>query len=293
MHKIIKDPKYNYLRLDPIPSVETVEKYYKEDFYAEKNTNFNDSSLEVQEKDKAFYNSRWERVHKICSESLGDLNNKKIYDIGFGFAQALIFFKNKGLVCSGIEPSQEAVDFAVKNGINAKLKGIEEKSSYSVDVKQDIVLLINVLEHLREPFDTLKNIRELLINDKGVLIVDVPNDYNVFQTVANKEYNLDEWWVAPPRHINYFNPSSLSSLIEKAGFEIIKKESSFPMEMFLLFGDQYVGNPELGSICHKKRVHFESLMIDNGYEDKLYSFYESLAELELGRQIVIYAKPKI
>ena len=234
-----------------------------------------------------------ERVYKICSETLGDLNNKKIYDIGFGFAQALLFFKNKGLVCSGIEPSQEAVDFALKNGINAKMKGIEDKSSYSVDIKQDIVILINVLEHLRKPFDTLKNIRELLINDKGILIVDVPNEYNVFQTIANKEYNLKEWWINPPKHINYFNPSSLCNLIEKAGFEVIKKESSFPMEMFLLFGDQYVGNSELGSICHKKRVHFESLMIKNGYEDKLYKFYESLAELELGRQIVIYAKPKI
>ena len=35
MHKIIKDPKYNYLRVDPIPSMEIVEKYYKEDFYSE------------------------------------------------------------------------------------------------------------------------------------------------------------------------------------------------------------------------------------------------------------------
>ena len=32
MYKIIEDPKYKYLRLDPIPSEEIVEKYYKEDF---------------------------------------------------------------------------------------------------------------------------------------------------------------------------------------------------------------------------------------------------------------------
>tara|TARA_B100000965_G_scaffold397140_1_gene413177 strand:- start:46 stop:927 length:882 start_codon:yes stop_codon:yes gene_type:complete len=293
MYKIINDSKHNYLRLDPIPSEETVEKYYKEDFYNEKNQLFNDSSLEVQIKDKVFFNSRWERVYKVCSDFLGNLNNKKIYDIGFGFAQALLFFKEKGLECSGIEPSQEGVDYAIKNGINAQLKGIEDRSSYSVDIKQDIVLMINVLEHLRKPFETLKNIRELLINDKGVLIVEVPNEYNVFQTIANKEYDLKDWWICPPNHINYFSSSSLANIIKKAGFEIIKKEASFPMEMFLLFGDQYVGNNELGSICHKKRVNFESLMVSHGYEDKLYSFYESLAELELGRQTVIYAKPKI
>ena len=293
MYKIINDSEHNYLRLDPIPSQETVEKYYKEDFYNEENKFFNDSSIEVQLKDKVFFNSRWERVYEICSDYLGNLKEKKIYDIGFGFAQALLFFKQKGLVCSGIEPAKEGVEYALKNGINAELKGIEDRSSYTKGVKQDIVMMINVLEHLRKPFETLKNIRELLIDDKGILIIDVPNEYNTFQKIANKEYNLKEWWIAPPKHINYFSPSSLSNLIKKAGFEILKKESSFPMEMFLLFGDQYVGNNELGSICHNKRVNFESLMIKHGYQEKLYSFYESLAKLELGRQIVIYAKPRI
>ena len=58
MYKIINDSEHNYLRLDPIPSEETVEKYYKEDFYNEKNQLFNDSSLEVQIKDKVFFNSK-------------------------------------------------------------------------------------------------------------------------------------------------------------------------------------------------------------------------------------------
>jgi 2-polyprenyl-3-methyl-5-hydroxy-6-metoxy-1,4-benzoquinol methylase len=279
--------------LDPIPNEEIVEKYYKEDFYKEENKFFNDSSIEVQLKDKVFFNSRWERIYKICSENLRNLKGKRIYDIGFGFAQALLFFKQKGLICSGIEPAKEGVDYALRNGINAELKGIEDRSSYSVPVKQDIVMMINVLEHLRKPYETLKNIRELLIDDDGILIIEVPNEYNVFQTIANKEYKLKEWWLAPPKHINYFSPISLSNLLKKSGFEIIKKESSFPMEMFLLFGDQYVGNNELGSICHKKRVNFETLMIKHGYQEKLYSLYESFAELELGRQIVIYARPKI
>ena len=50
MYKIIEDPNHKYLRLDPIPSVETVEKYYKEDFYSEKNPAFNDSSFKFNKK---------------------------------------------------------------------------------------------------------------------------------------------------------------------------------------------------------------------------------------------------
>ena len=133
MYKIIEDPNHKYLRLDPIPSVETVEKYYKEDFYSEKNPAFNDSSFEVQQKDKLFFDSRWNRVHDICKSYLGDLKNKTIYDIGFGYAQALIFFKERGLICSGIEPSEEGVKYAREKGIDGKLLGIEDKSSYIVE----------------------------------------------------------------------------------------------------------------------------------------------------------------
>jgi len=292
MYKILNDPKYNYLRLDPIPSIDTVEKYYKEDFYSEKNPAFNDSSLEVQQKDKIFFNSRWKRVFNVCEQYLGDLKGKRIYDIGFGYAQALLYFKKKGLICSGIEPSEEGVLYAKEKGIDGKLLGIEDKSSYEVEQKQNIVLLINVLEHLRNPYETLKNIKERLIRQDGLLIIDVPNEFNTFQNIANKKFNLNQWWIAPPKHINYFSPSSLTNLLELTGFEVVKKESSFPMELFLLFGDMYIGNKKLGSQCHKKRVQFESLMIENGEEKKLYKLYESLAELELGRQIVIYAKPR-
>ena len=86
MYKIIEDKNYKYLRVDPIPSIKTVERYYKEDFYSEKNPAFNDSSLEVQQRDKLFFDSRWDRVYNICKSYLGDLRKKRIYDIGFGYA---------------------------------------------------------------------------------------------------------------------------------------------------------------------------------------------------------------
>ena len=64
------------------------------------------------------------------------------------------------------------------------------------------------------------------------------------------------------------------------------------MEMFLLFGEVYVGDSQIGSNCHEKRKNFEERLIKNGHKEKLYQFYEKLAELELGRQITIYATPK-
>ena len=39
--------------------------------------------------------------------------------------------------------------------------------------------------------------------------------------------------------------------------------------MFLLFGDQYVGNPKIGRECHNKRVNFERLMRKYNKEKEL------------------------
>jgi hypothetical protein len=61
--------------------------------------------------------------------------------------------------------------------------------------------------------------------------------------------------------------------------------------MFLLFGDQYIGNSELGRECHNKRVRFEQLMEKHGKSEKLNMFYDSLAQLNLGRSISVYATP--
>ena len=64
------------------------------------------------------------------------------------------------------------------------------------------------------------------------------------------------------------------------------------IELFLLFGDVYVKDGELGKKCHNKRVQFENLLRKHNKQDKLSAFYKALADLELGRDIIIYAKPK-
>ena len=153
-------------------------------------------------------------------------------------------------------------------------------------------MLLNVLEHLRDPFATLNLISNKILNKNGLLVIEVPNDFNTFQDVANKEFDLDRWWVVAPNHINYFSPKSLFFLLEKCGFEIFEYHTSFPLELFLLFGDNYVRNREVGKVCHEKRVNFERLMIKHNKQDKLNDFYKALADLELGRSLTVYAVPK-
>ena len=291
-YEVIEDPKYGFLRLDPIPSQEEVEKFYAEEFYSLYNSYFNDSSLQIQKEEKDFFDARWEDIYQNCEKQFGkeNIRNKGVFDIGFGFAQALIYLKEKGLRVAGVEPSKEGVEYAKSQGVEAYQGGIEE-FSFVADRRFDIVLLMNVLEHLRKPAETLINIRQQLLNNTGLLVIDVPNEFNDLQTVANIEYDLNEWWVVPPNHINYFSASSLKLLLEKCGYKVVHSEASFPLEIFLLFGDVYVGDQKLGKECHNKRVNFERLMRKYGKHETLSKFYQSLADLNLGRQVVIYAVP--
>lgn len=285
-YEIIFDPVFGYKRLDPLPTQSEIEEYYKKEFYASYN-NFNDSDLSVQQKEKDFFDLRWERTLEVSKDFFGSYKGKSLFDIGFGFAQALLYFRDKGLSVSGIEPSREGVEYAKKNDLDVFQGEIEDFSN--IKRTFDIVTLINVLEHLREPSSILKAIKNKLLNPGGLLIIDVPNEFNDFQIAADREFSLNKWWIAAPAHINYFSPETLNNLLKNCGFNIFRTESSFPMEMFLLMGDNYVKNPDVGKTCHQKRVNFEKNLIKNGKKEQLYNFYNMLASLNLGRQVITYA----
>lgn len=287
---IIKDLEYGFYRVEPIPTQKQVEAFYAKEFYDANAQYFNNSSLLVQQEQSEFFNSRWKDIYEVAGEFFkSDLKQKSVFDIGFGFAQALVYLKTKGLSVSGLEPSIEGVEYARQNGIRVFHAGIENFDA--IDTKSDIVLLLNVLEHLREPKKTLLNIKQQLLSSEGLLVIDVPNDFNDFQIVANNEYDLEEWWVLPPNHINYFSHKSLQKLLKGCGYKIVNCTASFPLDLFLLFGDQYVGNRLLGRECHNKRVNFEKLMHKHGKAEKLKAFYKALADLNLGRSVSVYATP--
>lgn len=287
-YKVIVNPVYAYRRAEPIPSQEEVERYYKEEFYSSEYKSFNDSSLKVQKEEQEFYDSRWEDICSVCTKYFGSIKDISVFDVGFGFAQALLYFRNKGMQVSGLEPSPEGVEFARSQGLTVFESGIEDFSCVGSQ-RYDVVTLINVLEHLRDPLATLKNIKTNLLKPGGMLIIDVPNEFNDFQTIANEEYGLNEWWFCPPNHINYFSCSSLKELLIQCDYEVFDYQASFPLELFLLMGDVYVGNAELGKACHQKRVKFEHLMRKYHKHDKLAKLYKALADLDLGRQVLIYA----
>ncbi len=124
-YRLAVDPKYGFLRVDPTPSVEEVEQYYLNEFYSGEYRQFNDSQLEVQQEQKDFFRLRWQLIHDQCEKFIGPLAGRTLLDIGCGYCQALLYFRERGLQVHGLEPSKEGADYATAHDIPCVRSGIE------------------------------------------------------------------------------------------------------------------------------------------------------------------------
>ena len=104
-----------------------------------------------------------------------------------------------------------------ENYPNQKVGNIENGLPYN-DNFFDTIYLGEVLEHLQNPGNALKEINRTLKAD-GILILDVPNPYSllrIFRYVFTRHENLGDL-----THLIFFTPASLRAILIGTGFEII------------------------------------------------------------------------
>ena len=83
-------------------------------------------------------------------------------------------------------------------------------------------------------------------------------------------------------------------LFESSGFECVNVTTSFPLELFLLMGDNYVGNPEVGRQCHNKRKSLEFALAESSTPELKGQLSAVFCQLGLGRDIeMIVRRPAL
>lgn len=212
----------------------------------------------------------------------------RVLDIGCGSGEILIEFARRGWNTVGIEPGHRYAETARMQGIDV----IERPLTRDL-IKElgtfDVVVLAHVLEHLPDPEDMLHIVRDLL-SSGGFFYCEVPNDFNPLQEAAVVVQGLRPYWITLPDHLNYFTIATLTSFVESHCFEVLVKTTDFPLEMFLLWGDIYVDNPEVGRMIHSQRCRFEDSLRRAGQEKLLRSLYSKIAELGIGREAIVCAR---
>lgn len=267
----------------PLPNLDELEKIYRHDYYTSDKPLF----LQETEEDKYWWRSVYSDRFDTLEEFL-PASARRILDVGSGPGYFVSYGMSRGWQAIGIEPSSRACEHARSLGAEVIENFFNQDTSASLG-KFDAIYANAVLEHIPNPREMISLMRESLLPN-GILCVVVPNDYNPFQETLRKYEGYRPWWVAPPHHLNYFNFETLSKLLTSEGFEVILKETTFPIDMFLLMGDNYVNSPELGRACHKKRMRFDIQLSQSNHNNVKRNFYQALASVGLGREVVLFAR---
>jgi SAM-dependent methyltransferase len=288
--KIVKDAAHGYSRLDPVPDPADLDAWYRDRYYglisaggrAPDIKKMMEGAKSAAQEIGWLQKSLWKDVLDILRTTLGE--QARLLDFGCGLGQFLTYCRETtGWHVAGVEPSDDAATRARDSGLHV-YSSLEECIA-NEPAPFDAVVSLNVLEHLPDPARRLDELARVLAVG-SVLAVMVPNDFSALQKSAQHALGCEPWWIAVPDHINYFNFESLCNLLSQRGFQVFDQLGTFPMEMFLLFGDHYVGNPELGAMCHRKRVAFETSIP----ADLRRSLYRAFATVGVGRECLVFAR---
>lgn len=282
--KVVDCVECGYAHVLPLPGKEELEKFYAEDFYTNEIPSYIQSNITDQNWWKTIFQSRLDYIQKMLPSELG----KSVIDIGSGPGFFLKFAQESGWNALGVEPSKVAVEHTKSLGANVIEGFFDHALAHQLD-RVSALHASEVLEHVPNPGEMLDWFNRILL-PKGVMCLCVPNDFNPFQKALVQIEDYPKWWISPTHHLNYFKHQSLKTLVEKHGFIVEKITSTFPIDIFLMMGDSYIGNDEVGKSCHKKRMNFEFLLNEAGLSDLKNNLYEKFAECELGREVIIYAR---
>jgi len=145
----------------------------------------------------------------------------KVLDIGCGTCNSLAYHENRNCESWGCEADANVSKIAEKHNLKVKM-GLFDDSFFEKNYF-DYVTLEQVIEHVKNPKETLQKINNVL-KTNGYLILNTPNT-NCFLNKIFKNQWL-HWHI--PYHISFLSKKSLQILAKEAGFEIIKFKTITP-----------------------------------------------------------------
>lgn len=138
----------------------------------------------------------------------------KILDVGCGRGEFLEEAQKFGWNVTGSEYSETAVNILKAKNITVISGDIEE---YSTTDYFDVIVSIEVVEHLKNP---LQNVNKMfsLLRPGGLLFLTTPNRKSLTGVIIKSRWRVFEY----PEHLFYFSCNSMNSMLVKTGFSDVK-----------------------------------------------------------------------
>lgn len=204
--------------LDPLPAAEEVSALYPPGYYT-----VNPGSPIYME--GAVVEAKMAKDAVQLRRRLGSRRIRSVVDIGGGNLTRLIklreVFEREGggpvaAACLDLQFDTAVRQQAEAAGIRCVLGNVETDLEALPDGGQDLIVMRQLLEHLRDPRSALQQLRRKL-SPPGVLVIDTPNrggwDYRLFRKRYWGGYHI-------PRHFHLFDLASLAGLLQETGYAI-------------------------------------------------------------------------
>jgi SAM-dependent methyltransferase len=248
---LVQCTQCDLVRLSPRPSIQSLSFYYpEEEFYSYQTPTYSINTIStgtlkarlVSEIRRIVFSglgyptgklSYWQRLIRpvfsaafFTRATYGWANgfprhkeNGFALDVGAGNGLYLSLLKHHGWRVQGLDISPKAAEMAKNHFDIDVFVGELDQLPFQAE-SFDHVNMSHVLEHVPDPLQTMKKVKELL-KVGGTVYVEVPNvqSYSLNQS--------KEHWFAwdSPRHLFTFSPDNLGKLLRLAGLEIVTTET--------------------------------------------------------------------
>ena len=159
-----------------------------------------------------WWRARNDSVREVAARLLGSRRDAAILDIGCGDGVLFPFFSRFGDVV-GIEPDPGVVSEDSPWRQRIQIRPFDE--SFSPGRRYDLIVMLDVLEHLEDPSRALRQVHDLL-KDDGRLLLTVP----AFQLLWTHHDELN-------RHFRRYTKSGLFSVAQGAGLHVLESWYAF------------------------------------------------------------------
>jgi len=202
------------LFVNPRPPRDAFEKYYQDS----PSTRYWATTF-YKETETARREKIWKPKAELIKAKVSSFSSiKEVVDIGGGygtFAEEIRKITDWNILI--IEPSLHLASVCRRKGFTVVEKFLENTKKVDLGNEQRCFVSFELFEHLHNPETFLNDLHELM----GA------GDLFIFSTLSSLGVDIQVLWehskaVAPPHHLNFFNPSSIRLLLTKCGLETLE-----------------------------------------------------------------------
>ncbi|MDB5270132.1 MAG: hypothetical protein JWP58_3172 [Hymenobacter sp.] len=288
----IRQNEFGFYEIKDKPTPAELRDYYARRYYQENLTTY---QPEYPAEELEHIEGKLRLRHWVLEQLREADGPGSFLDIGCGEGWALDYFQRNGWDVLGLDFSSFSVE-KFHPALRAKLRtgDLYEEVQKLVGTGQqfDVLWLDNVLEHVLEPADLLRQCRAL-VKPNGVLVVDVPNDFSALQQHLLNTGQIDRpFWVVLPDHLSYFTQPGLRNLAKATSWHVAKVIGDQPIDLNLLNpATNYVMDRAAGKGAHRSRLAQDNFLLHTAPLPAVAAYYEALAGVGLGRSIVAFLQP--